>query len=205
MGLSQGDEDHLKSSRFRAALLPGMVLAVSALLALCGDWGRAWFRYDRPAIVDGEFWRLLSGHLTHLGWPHFLLNAAGLLLICYLVARQFDTRQWLFVSILIIAGIDAGFWFWQPQLMWYVGLSGLLHGLLAAGTVRGLQNRQNDFWLVAAFLAGKVVYEQWAGPLPGSESTAGGEVVVAAHLYGTVSGALAGVLFWLRKAPRAPL
>ncbi len=34
----------------------------------------------------------------------------------------------------------------------------------------------------------KLVWEGVMGPMPGSESTAGGPVVVQAHLYGSVGG-----------------
>jgi hypothetical protein len=44
---------------------------------------------------------------------------------------------------------------------------------------------------------GKLVYEQSAGALP---LTAGGEVIVDAHLYGAASGALAALLLrWWPK------
>ncbi|MGI9273204.1 MAG: rhombosortase [Woeseiaceae bacterium] len=197
--------DHRKSRRIAAWSLPGVAIIVSAALALSGDWGRELFRYDRIAIADGELWRLLSGHLVHLGWSHFAMNAVGLMLICYLVAARFRDRDWLIITATVIAGIDLGFWFLEPQLSWYVGLSGVLHGLLAAGAVSGMLDRQKDFWLIAAFLVAKLAYEQVVGPLPGSEGTAGGEVVVASHLYGAVGGVIAGLGFCLRKAPPASI
>jgi len=205
MGLIQGEMDRQRNSDFLAWLVPAIALAVAALLVLTGDWGRELLRYDRPAIAAGEFWRLISGHFVHLGWSHFALNGIGLVLICYLVAARFRSWQWSIVAIAVIAGIDLGFWFLQPQLCWYVGQSGLLHGLLAAGTVRGISDRHREFWIVAALLGVKLAYEQLLGPLPGSEGTAGGEVVIAAHLYGAVSGALAGLFFSFRKAPGAPI
>jgi rhomboid family GlyGly-CTERM serine protease len=205
MGLNQGDVDHRQSSIYAAWLLPGVFVVVAALLAVAGDWGRELLRYDRIAISEGEVWRLLSGHFVHLGWSHFLLNGAGMLLIFYLVAGRFTTLQWLIVSIVAITGIDIGFWIWQPQLLWYVGLSGLLHGLLAAGAVDGVRTGQLDYWLIAAFLLVKLTYEQLVGPLPGSQGTTGGNVVVAAHLYGAISGVLIGVYLSFRKAPTAAI
>ncbi len=209
MGLNQGDVDHRQSSIYAAWLLPGAIVVIAALVAVTGDWGRDLLRYDRAAISGGEIWRLVSGHIVHLGWSHFLLNGAGLLLISYLVASRFTTRQWLIITIVAIAGIDTGFWIWQPQLLWYVGLSGLLHGLLAAGAVDGVRTGQLDYWLIAVFLLLKLTYEQLVGPLPGSEGTSGGNVVVAAHLYGAIAGSIGGVLIGVyrsfRKAPAAAI
>ena len=64
-------------------------------------------------------------------------------------------------------------------------------GPLAAGAVAHLRSRQPDGWVLALFLVGKLVYEQSAGALP---LTAGGAVIVDAHLYGAVAGALAALL-----------
>jgi rhomboid family GlyGly-CTERM serine protease len=205
MGLNQGDVDHRQISKNPVWLLPGAIVVVAVLVAVTGDWGRELLRYDRGAISEGDIWRLVSGHIVHLGWSHFLLNSAGLLLIFYLVASRFTTRQWLIITIVAIAGIDIGFWFWQPQLIWYVGLSGLLHGFLAAGAVDGIRTGQVDYWLIGAFLLFKLSYEQLLGPLPGSEGTSGGNVVVAAHLYGAISGVLIGFYLSFRKAHAAAI
>jgi rhomboid family GlyGly-CTERM serine protease len=205
MGLNQGDVDHRQSSKYSVWLLPGVIVAVAALLAVTGDWGRDLLRYDRVAISEGELWRLLSGHIVHLGWSHFFLNGIGLLLIFYLVESRFTILQWLIIALVAIAAIDIGFWIWQPQLIWYVGLSGLLHGFLAAGAVDGIRTGQIDYRLIAAFLLVKLAYEQLLGPLPGSEGTTGGIVVVAAHLYGAIGGALIGSYLSFRKARAAAI
>ncbi len=42
--------------------------------------------------------------------------------------------------------------------------------------------------LVAIML--KLTWELFMGPIPGSESTAGGPVIVQAHLYGSMGGLL---------------
>ena len=39
------------------------------------------------------------------------------------------------IGVASVAMIDLGFVLFEPQLDWYVGLSGVLHGALAAGAV----------------------------------------------------------------------
>ena len=97
------------------------------------------------------------------------------------------------------------FWTLEPQLMWYVGLSGLLHGCLVAGVIGGIRERRLEERLLLAGLVLKLAYEQAAGPLPGSEGGAGGNVLVNAHLYGAIAGALAGAWLCFRKAPAAAI
>ena len=139
-------------------------------------------------------WRLLSGHFVHLGWSHLFLNLAGLSLVMWLVGYAFDVLHWALITALSIAAIDAGLWLLDVQLDWYVGLSGLLHGLLAAGLFVGLARRDREALILAVFVLAKLGWEQLVGPLPGSESTSGGAVIVNAHLYGAAGGALGAVL-----------
>lgn len=201
MGLFQDASGPRAGALRQCWRFPGWVIIAAAALLLAGDVGREWFRYDREAIADFEVWRLLSGHFVHLGTAHFLLNAAGLILVWLLAGRDFGFRQWLIVSAASIAAIDLGLWWFSPALQWYVGLSGLLHGLLAAGVVRGLQARRPDAFILGIALLGKLAYEQLIGPLPGSEIAAGDTVVVDAHLYGALGGALvAAVLIRVRHA-----
>jgi rhomboid family GlyGly-CTERM serine protease len=134
-----------------------------------------------------------------------LLNLAGLALIAWIVGRAWDWRGWLVVCGTSIVVIGAGFWFFNPSLEWYVGLSGLLHGLLAAGLVAGIRGREAESVVLAILVAGKLVWEQLAGPLPGSESASGGAVIVDAHLYGAMGGVLATFLMWRRVRTAAPI
>jgi rhomboid family GlyGly-CTERM serine protease len=137
---------------------------------------------------------LLTGHFVHLGLSHFALNAAGLLLVWYLVGNQLSTLQWLLVGGASIAAIDLGFSLFEPNLSWYVGLSGLLHGILAAGIVASWRRDRLTALLLAVLVVAKLAYEQIAGPLPGSEASSGGSVVVVAHLYGSIGGAICATL-----------
>ncbi|MCP5092360.1 MAG: rhombosortase [Gammaproteobacteria bacterium] len=186
-------------------LLPGILLAIAILLSLGGETALGWFRFDRGGIGSGEVWRLVTGHLVHLGWPHFALNAVGLLLVWYLVGNAYNWREWLLVSMLAIVTMDIGFWVFEPGLAWYVGLSGLLHGMLAAGLVAKLRHPDKETLALAILLLGKLVWEQVSGPLPGSESTSGGSVIVDSHLYGALGGVLAAILLRIRVRPTAPI
>ena len=204
MGLSKGDETRPGASPGLAWLVPGAIVIVALALLISGDAGREWLRFDRTGIAAGEAWRLLTGHLVHLGVTHALLNLVGLALVWFLVGRTFSSRQWLWVIAGSVAAIDVGLWFGNPSLEWYVGLSGLLHGMLSAGIVAGLVARSREAAVLAVVVAGKLAWEQFAGPLPGSEATSGGAVIVDAHLYGVVGATLVAVTM-IRVRGRAPI
>jgi rhomboid family GlyGly-CTERM serine protease len=202
MGLSKADETRPGASPGLAWPVPGSIVLVALALLPGGDAGREWLRFERTGIAAGEAWRLLTGHLVHLGVSHTLLNLAGLVLVWVLVGRAFSTRQWLWIMAGSVAAIDLGLWFGSPSLEWYVGLSGLLHGMLAAGIVAGLAARSGEAVVLAVVVSGKLAWEQFAGPLPGSEATSGGTVIVDAHLYGVIGGALvAATLIRVRGRP----
>lgn len=192
MGLHE--DDHSAQKALRHWAVPVVIAIVAAVFELGGKPVRELLAFDRNGIAAGEAWRLLSGHFVHLGISHLALNLVGLALVWYLVGRHFTTVRWLFVAILSIVAMDAGFWWLNPELDWYVGLSGLLHGLLAAGLVVAVRERDREGLVIALFVIGKLAWEQWGGPLPGSEATAGGAVIVDAHLYGAMGGALAGIV-----------
>ena len=198
MGLDQRKQRHEAAHRLQGWALPGLVIIVSSLLALSGEWGRELLRYDRDAIAGGELWRLVSGHFVHLGLSHWVYNAVGLSLIWFLVGQFLRSSQWLLVTCVSILCIDAGFWILEPQLQWYVGLSGVQHGFLVAGIVAGYRERRIEMAVLGAVIFGKLIYEQLVGPMPGSEFSSGGAVVTAAHLYGAIGGLIAIAILRIR-------
>jgi rhomboid family GlyGly-CTERM serine protease len=181
------------------------LLAVCAALLLpelAGEAGRAALRYDRAGLEAGELWRLVTAHIVHLDLEHAALNVLGLVMMWALFARDFTLRQWLLVLGASLVAIDLGLWVFDPEVRWYVGSSGVLHGVMAAGTLAHLRRGDLDGWILAAFILGKLAYEQWTGALP-FEGTAA--VVVNSHLYGVIGGsAAAAILFALnsRGKPR---
>ena len=152
-------------------------------------------RYEQAAVRSGEYWRLITGHLVHGTTQHLLLNGAGLLVVAALFPRNYTWIEWLFIGFMSVAAIDLGFVFYEPQLQWYVGLSGVLHGALAAGAIAWLRTEPRPLALgLCAFLIGKLMWEQMQGALPLAGDL---PVVVDAHLYGAAGGALASCLLWL--------
>src|ERR1700744_6550966 len=169
----------------------GLLIPCSVLLLpeLGGDVGRALLRYDRAGLAAGKWWRLLTGHIVHLDLEHAVLNSLGLILMWALFARDYRPRQWTLILLAAITAIDAGLWLRDSTVSWYVGSSGALHGVMAAGTLAHLRRRDLDGWILAAFIIVKLGFEQSSGALPFSDSGAG--VVVDAHLYGALGGVIA--------------
>jgi len=190
-------------SIFRQLVTPaiGLAVAIALLCVALQAAGQAdVLRFDRQAIEAGQVWLLLTGNFVHLGVSHLVMNMAGLALIVALVWQRFSWIEWLLITLISSLVVGMGLYFLNADLFWYVGFSGTLHGLIIAGCLADLRYFPKSAGLLLVLVIGKLAWEQMAGALPGSESVAGGNVIVDAHLYGAVGGALAGsVLLGLRR------
>ena len=178
----------------RGWLTIALVIIVALLLTLGGKPVQLALRYDRIAIQAGEFWRLATGHLVHGGLQHVFVNVLGVALMAALFNRTYSFASWAVIVVMGIVCIDLGMWLLMPQLQWYVGLSGVLHAVLAAGTVAWWKTEPKPLAaLLTLILVGKLFWEQTQGALPLSGDL---PVVVNAHLYGEIGGLLGAAICW---------
>jgi rhomboid family GlyGly-CTERM serine protease len=182
----------LQFDRGRWVWLLLILLALYALLGL-GDNVTDLLRYDRGAIAAGGWWRLLTAHVVHLDLHHLLLNSLGLVLVWSLFAADYDAVEWCIIVLSGALAISSGLWWLSPRVAWYVGASGVLHTMVAAGTAKHLARKDWDRWLLLVPLIAKLAYEQLGGPEPPL-------VVVDAHLYGALCGFAVGATLCGRTA-----
>ncbi len=176
------------------------ILVVGAVLLGLGDSAVSALRYDRAAIGAGQWWRLVSAHAVHANAHHFVLNALGLVLVWSLFAAEYGAFEWTLMVALSALAIGLGLWWFDPQLQWYVGASGVLHAVMAGGSVKRFTQGQWDRWILAAGLAGKLAFEQ-SSQARGHLLTSGDlPIVIDSHLYGAVAGALIGAALCARMA-----
>lgn len=170
-----------------------VISLICLLLQVFDPVSTQWLRYERDPIIVGQWWRLISGNFVHLSWEHLLMNLAGLVLIWILLSRLLTTTQWLIVILTGSLAVGLGLLAFNPQLDWYVGLSGMLHGMFVVGLINNIRRGYRLEWLLLLGLVLKLLWEQVYGAMPGSTNLAGGAVIVDAHLYGAIAGLLASV------------
>ncbi len=174
------------------------VVILSAIAQLSLMSGIDWLQYARPDIDAGQWWRFLTGNLVHLTWRHFAMNALALVAIYALYPHSLKPKSMLLVFLLSCLSVTLGIWMFSPEIQWYVGLSGALHGLLITLIILDFAVHKNLLNIILfAAVSAKLVWEGMMGPIPGSESTAGGPVVVQAHLYGFLGGLIITVCMYL--------
>ncbi len=181
-------------SRFPVAPWPIYLLIAMLLLSAMGDSFSRGLRFDYEAVSLGEYWRLLTAHVVHLGWPHTLLNAGGLLLVAWMQPKGAPWR-WLLFYVLTSMAISI-YLYIEGSVSTYVGASGVLHGLLimAAFFSQWLETWRR--YLIVLAISSKLIWEQT--PWYSDDSVAqviGGYVVVDAHFLGGLAGLL--VLIWV--------
>ncbi len=146
------------------------------------------FQFDRGLIDQGQYWLLFTGHLVHLNWMHWGLNMAGLVIVAVFFSLYGNLFDWLFVLLFSALVTGLGLYWFHPELIWYVGLSGVLHGLFIYGAIREIRFYPFSGYVLVLLLAAKLFWEYMNGALPGSEEMTGGRVLVEAHLYGALAG-----------------
>ncbi len=176
-------------SRFPVAVWPVLLVLLVFLLALAGKPVSHLLRFDHHAIASGEFWRLLSGHIVHLGWHHALLNSGGLLLVAWM---QPTGAAWRWLSFYMLSALVIScFMYIDGTVSTYVGASGVLHGLLilAAFFSKWLEPWRRN--LIIVLISIKLIWEQspWYTDT-GVGALIGGYVVVDAHFIGGMTGLL---------------
>lgn len=172
-----------------ACAVPIAIAGLAGLAEIAGDPGRLALRYDRGAVATGEIWRLITGHLVHLGPSHLAMNVLALAILAFVLPALATWRQWLLSFIAAALFIDIGLLVFHPSVGWYVGLSGVLHGFWAAGVVLAIHARRFEAMPLAVLLLLKLGYEFLFGGIPLSGEVAAGPVVSVAHAWGAVGGA----------------
>ena len=167
-----------------------LLIVCALILQLLKDKGFSLFQYQRDYILSGQLWRLVTGHFVHVTWMHLILNLAGFVIIWLIFKHILDQQTWWLLTLGSMVGVDVGLLIFHPEIKWYMGLSGVLHGLFAAGAIFQIRLYGVRGIIYLILLIIKLLWEQFNGPLPGSGELSGGRVITEAHLYGAIGGSI---------------
>ena len=172
-----------------------LALAGTCLLLACaGEQAASGLAWERVAILNGELWRLWSGHLVHFSASHAGADVLALLASGALAEPLIGTRRFA----LVLGGgallLSLGLLMCAPELHEYRGASGLavltavLGGVLAWNRYPG---SRPVLVCAALALASKTLWEACANMAAFTDLPAGVAVAWQAHLLGAVLGGCA--------------
>ncbi|MGX5914243.1 rhombosortase [Aliidiomarina sp. Khilg15.8] len=142
------------------------------------------YNYDK---LFAEPWRILSTHFIHLNTAHMVSNALVFALIAYLFRTSIAGR--VLLNVVVFSALFAALVPWLlGQQTSFIGLSGVLHGMLAYTAVRMLQSRNR--WGIALAL-GLVIKILLDLTLDRSSLWLGADIAAYAHLGGIIGGLIA--------------
>jgi len=147
------------------------------------------FCFDSEAIEQGEWWRLITGHLVHSSFDHLWWDALAFLCVgCYLEVKSLKLLLIALLSgFVTVNGLLLSPW---SPLLYYCGLSGLLFAPLTLALWMHWQCKKGLLAILPMLVCiVKVVWEcsQQSTLLV----TSGWPAYPQAHLAGIVGGVLA--------------
>ena len=143
------------------------ILTLSLLATLVGlHWlvpDKALLYFNATDIVNGETWRVITGHFMHADRQHLLWNCIGLAVLGTLIEHRSQSMLWVALGA-GIASVSALLLSPFSQLEYYCGLSGVLNTLLLVAL--WLEWTITRSWLIIVITCGsiaKVVIEASLG------------------------------------------
>lgn len=172
-----------------------LLIFITAVIYLLEPQASQLLAYYHTGIAQFELWRLISATFCHTNFNHLLMNIFGLVITLALFIDTFKLIKIFPIIIFNSVFIGAALFFLEPQIIWYVGLSGVLHGLFSYGIAADINKKDRWGYLLGAGFIIKIIYEQVFGAQQSTIDLIGAPVLVNAHLY----GALAGIFFYVIK------
>jgi rhomboid family GlyGly-CTERM serine protease len=115
----------------------------------------AYAAYARGQILQGELWRLFSGHLLHYSPAHFVSDAAAFAVLATIVEWRLGWLKLLQLVLLLMSAISVGLLVTVPTMHYYAGLSGVNYGLLVVASAQvltpALAHKRVGQWLPWVF------------------------------------------------------
>ncbi|NOG55677.1 MAG: rhombosortase [Planctomycetes bacterium] len=208
-----------------------LVVSVASVICCCCCWlllpagpADAWAtaaQFDRAAVFEGgQWWRLITCHLSHWSLDHLVWDLAVFVILGTILEMQ--NRRRYYVTLLISAiVIPLAVWWLRPDLGTYRGLSGIdsaLFVLLALPMLCPATNTRNTQpmqWPIARWILpvlsgmalvlflGKCGYEAVAGTTLFVDSVSSGFIPSPeSHIAGAV--AAGAVVLLIRTSVRVP-
>lgn len=176
-----------------------LIVLISVLVFIYQPQASDVLAYYHTGISQFELWRLITATFCHTNFNHMLMNLIGLVVTLGLFYDTFKSIKILPLLIFNSLFISLCLFVFEMDVIWYVGLSGALHGLFSYGICKDISNQDRWGYLLGLGFIVKITYEQFFGAAQSTIDLIAAPVLVNAHLYGAISGVIYFVLLRLYK------
>lgn len=175
-------------------LIPLSIFIIALIAFIFNNSLESLFIYHRQDIANGELWQLFTGHFFHTNLNHLLLNLGALGLLWLLHGHFYTSSSYSIVFVFCALVTSICIYLFTPSISQYVGLSGVLHGIFIWGALLDIKDREKTGYLLFIGVWLKVAHEQFYGASADVVQMIDANVAIDAHLYGTISGTIIGVV-----------
>ncbi|MEE9328454.1 MAG: rhombosortase [Cocleimonas sp.] len=177
-----------------------LILAIIgvSLLLLAFQNLQSEFVFDRHNIAQGQWWRLITGNLTHSNYNHLALNLTGLWMLGFLFVDSLKIKTFILSTIFLGLVVGSALYLYSPELDFYYGFSGVLYGLYIIGAISAII-KQDYFTgiLVLSLIIAKIIWDSLNGGSQTSAELIGIPVATDAHLYGVIGALIISAIYSL--------
>jgi len=144
--------------------------------------------FHRQAIISGEYWRLLTGHVFHTNGFHLILNLSAMCLLWFIHGHFYNLKNYSMLLLFTALCTSLALLYLSPDIIQYVGLSGVLHGVFVWGAVMDIYEKEKTGYLLFVGVWLKIAHEQIYGASEEVSSLINASVAIDAHLWGAIFG-----------------
>lgn len=181
-----------------SVLIPALLFVIAVCVYFLPQNIESILIFDRNDIANGQWWRVITGHLAHTNFNHLLLNLAGLVMLWALHGDDYTPKSYTLVFIVSALVCSLGIYLFTPEIQRYVGLSGVLHGIFVWGAINDIKKGWKSGYLLLIGVWGKVLYEQVFGASADVEAMINASVAIDAHLWGATGGLIYPIAVYLK-------
>ncbi|MCL1917144.1 MAG: rhomboid family intramembrane serine protease [Peptococcaceae bacterium] len=178
--------------------LIGVILFVFLLMTLAGGSEKTWVliafgaKY-KPAIQNGEYWRLITCNFLHIGFMHLVLNMVALISLGGLAETLFRKVRYGLLILLSGVGASAASLVFNPDAT-SAGASGSVFGLVGALMAYAWKDpRFRSSGIVSSLVVLVIINLIFGFTMPYIDN--------AGHIGGLISGLVIGGVFRLFQRP----
>jgi len=136
--------------------------------------------------------QMISGHLSHLSWEHWLGNFIGLMVFQQFYGHCIAGYRWVLPTIILMLWTSVILIGASMQLVWYAGISSVIIGLTGHCAILDKQNRRPLNFIILLLLTTYTLFQIMKGEI--TQGTGNTPVASFSHLAALAGGVFMGIV-----------